>query len=456
MASAYDFDLVVIGAGSAGMRASRIAAGFGAKVAVVEKGGLGGTCVNVGCVPKKLFVHAAEFSGLFADAADFGWKVAKPTHDFARFMTAQRAQIERLHGVYRELLQEAGVELIEGSAQFADAHTLDVGARRVTAKHFVIATGGRPIMPKVDGRELLKSSDDMFTLDELPKRVIVLGGGYIGVEFAAIFQGLGCEVSIVQKGESLLLGFDDDITKFVQEQLEQRGVKVILDCGITKAEQLQTGLRVTLNSGAKLEADIVLSATGRKPNSDALSLDKAGVKVDDNGSICVDEYSRTNLQHIYAIGDVTDRVSLTPVAIAEGIAVARTLFGNEPTKPDHCDVPSAVFGFPNVGAVGLTEQGAREQGKRLKIFVANFRSLKQTMTTRNERTLMKVVVDADSDRVLGVHIAGEHAGEMVQGFAVAVKMGATKAQLDRTIGIHPTMAEELVTMREPVRDDTKG
>ncbi len=451
MADSYDFDLVVIGAGSAGMRVSRISAGLGAKVAVIEKGGLGGTCVNAGCVPKKLFVHAAEFRGHFADGENFGWNVGKPSHDFARFMKAMHAQIARLHGIYRNLLQEANVQLIEGTARFVKPHTLEVGTRRVTAKYVVIATGGRASTPDVPGRELLKTSDDMFALNELPKRVVVLGGGYIGAEFASIFRGFGSDVTLVQKEGRLLLGFDEEVVDFVHEQLEANGIKVLMDCGITQVARTARGQCATLNSGAKLETDLVLAAVGRTPNSDGLGLEHVGVKRDDEGAIEVDEYSRTSAEHVYAIGDVTDRVNLTPVAIAEGIAVARTLFGDKPTMPDHDNVPSAVFCEPNVGAVGLTERAAREQGRSLKIFITKFRSLKQVMSEREDRTFMKLVVDAENDRVLGVHVAGEQAAEMVQGFAVAVKMGATKAAFDRTIGIHPTLAEELLTMREPVR-----
>jgi len=446
---AYDYDLVVIGAGSGGTRASRLSAGYGARVAVVEEGRLGGTCVNVGCIPKKLFVYAAHYGEDFADAAAYGWDVAAPRFDFARLRKHKDVEIARLNGVYAKLLDDAGVTRIEGRARFVDAHTVAVGSRRIRAEHILVATGGWPSLPKTPGIEHALTSNEVFALDRLPERVVVVGGGYIAVEFAGIFHGMGAHVTQLYRGELFLRGFDGDVRRALADEMQKRGVDLRFRCDPTRIEKTAAGLRLTLTDGATLDADAVLYATGRAPNTRGLGLEAAGVKTGNAGEILVDEFSRTNVPSVWAIGDVTDRLALTPVALHEGICFARTVFGKEPTKPDHRDVPTAVFSTPSIGTVGLTEEEAREHGE-VKVFKASFTPLRHTLTGRKEKTFVKLVVDCASDRVLGAHMVGPEAGEILQGLGVAVKCGVTKAQLDRTIGIHPTTAEEFVTLRQPV------
>lgn len=446
----YDFDLFTIGAGSGGVRASRVAASYGARVAIAEERYLGGTCVNVGCIPKKLLVYAAHFSEDFEDAAGFGWSVGERRFDWARLIANKNDEIKRLNGVYERLLEGSGVTIMEGRAELVDPHTIAVGGKKYTARHILIATGSWPVVPQIPGAEHAITSNEAFFLPSLPRRVLIAGGGYIGVEFAGILHGLGVAVTQIYRGPLFLRGFDDDIRTTLAEEMRKRGIDLRFNASVEKIEKADGGLRAALTGGAALEVDQILFATGRRPNSRGLGLERAGVEVNDKGAVAVDDYSRTTAPHIYAVGDCTDRMMLTPVAIAEGRAVAETLFNNNPTKPDYSAVPTAVFSQPNVGTVGLTEKEARKRCGEIDIYRASFKPLKHTLSGRDERTMMKLVVDRASGRVVGCHMVGPEAGEIIQGLAVALTCGATKAQFDATIGIHPTAAEEFVTMRDKV------
>ncbi|MBD8472715.1 glutathione-disulfide reductase [Pseudomonas sp. CFBP 8770] len=448
----YDFDLFVIGAGSGGVRAARFAAGFGAKVAVAESRYLGGTCVNVGCVPKKLLVYGAHFAHDFEHASGFGWSLEKPSFDWPTLIANKNKEIERLNGIYRNLLVNSGVKLLEGHARLLDAHTVEVDGQRFSAEHILIATGGWPQIPDVPGREHAITSNEAFFLEQLPKRVIVVGGGYIAVEFAGIFNGLGSETTLLYRGEMFLRGFDGAVRKHLSEELTKRGMNLQFNSDIARIDKLDDGsLKVMLKDGRELAADCVFYATGRRPMLDNLGLENTGVKLDDKGFIQVDEQFQTTEPSILALGDVIGRVQLTPVALAEGMAVARRLFKPEQYRPvDYKHIPTAVFSLPNIGTVGLTEKEAREQGHSVQIFESRFRPMQFSLTHSQERTLMKLVVDADTDKVLGCHMVGPDAGEIVQGLAIALKAGATKQVFDETIGVHPTAAEEFVTMRTPV------
>jgi glutathione reductase (NADPH) len=448
--SSYDFDLVVIGAGSGGTRASRLSAGFGARVAVVEESRLGGTCVNVGCIPKKLFVYASHYGEDFADAAAYGWDVGPRRFDFARLREHKDAEIARLNGVYARILDEAGVTRIGGRARLEGPHTVAVGERHLSAEHILIATGGWPSLPKTTGIEHALSSNEVFALDALPERVVVVGGGYIAVEFAGIFHGMGAATTQLYRGDLFLRGFDGDVRRALASEMKKRGIDLRFGSDVARIEKTASGLRLTLNDGSTLESDAVLYATGRAPNTRGLGLEALGVELGPGGEIVVDDYSRSSVPSVWAIGDVTDRINLTPVALHEGICFARTVFGNQPTKPDHRDVPTAVFSTPSIGTVGLTEEEARESHGDVLVFRSSFKPLRHTLTGRDEQTLVKLVVDRASDRVLGAHMLGPEAGEIIQGLGIALKCGVTKAQLDSTIGIHPTTAEEFVTLRQPV------
>jgi len=446
----HDFDLFVIGAGSGGVRAARMAAARGARVAVAEAGPLGGTCVNVGCVPKKLMVYAAEFADAFDDAGGFGWESAAPTFSWPAFIAEMNSEITRLNGVYRRLLEKPGVEIIEGRAALADRHTVAVGDHRYTADKLLIATGGRPFVPDVTGAELGIVSDQVFSLPDLPPRVAIIGGGYIAVEFAGIMHSLGSEVILVYRGPLFLRGFDDDIRATLAGEMATRGIDLRFNVDVERLAPTDRGrIRVAGCTGDEVEADLVLWATGRVPSTAGLGLEEVGVELDPVGAVVVNEYSETTIPGIYAIGDCTDRLALTPVAIAEAMALVETINGH-PTAMDHTDVPTAVFSQPPVATVGLSEDRARAAGHEVTIFRSTFRPMRNTLSGRGGHTMMKLVVDAASDRVLGVHMVGPDAAEIIQGFAVALKCGATKALLDETVGIHPTAAEELVTMREPV------
>ena len=448
--SQYDYDFFVIGAGSGGVRASRIAASLGARVGICEEDRVGGTCVIRGCVPKKLMVYAAEFEEHFRDAHSYGWTVDHPTFDWATLIANKDKEIDRLNGIYKQLLSTAGVELIEERGELIDAHTVRVGDRQITARYILIAVGGWPSLPEIPGKELAIRSNEAFHLPELPRRIAVYGGGYIAVEFAGIFHGLGAETTLVYRGDKLLRGFDDDVRESLTDALDKRGIRLKLETRITALEKSDEGIRTRFDDGSTETYDQVMFATGRAPKIEGLGLDKVGVELVGN-AVKVDEYSRTSVDNIFAVGDVTDRIALTPVALAEGQAVAHTLFGENPVKPDHDMVPSAVFSQPNVATVGYTETQAREQFGEIDVYMSSFRTLKQTLTPRTEKMMLKLIVESATQKVIGCHIVGEHAAEILQGTAIAIKMGATKQQFDQVIGIHPTAAEELVTMRTKLR-----
>ena len=448
---AYDYDLFVIGAGSGGVRASRLAAMAGAKVAVAEEDRAGGTCVIRGCIPKKYMVYASEFGRSLKHMEGYGWKVEKAAYDHNLFMDKMHREIDRLSGIYARNVRNAGAELIDDRAEFVDAHTLKLkkSGRTVTAGKILIATGGRPVMPKeIEGIDLALTSNDMFHLDELPGHILIVGGGYIAVEFAGIMNGLGAEVCLVYRGGTVLRGFDEDVRTHIHDELKRKGVKVITNASPVRIEKTGDKFTTHLSNKESVTCDKVLFALGREPNTKGLGLDKAGVKLNDKGAVAVDEYSRTNVPHIFAVGDVTDRMNLTPVAIREGQAFAQTEFMNLSTAFDHADVPHAVFAQPPAGVVGLSEAEARKTYGKIDIYKARFRPMKDMLTGDEERVLMKIVVRAEDDRVVGVHIVGPDAPEIIQAVAIAVKMGASKADFDRTCALHPSIAEELVTIRE--------
>jgi glutathione reductase (NADPH) len=464
-APAFDTDLLVIGGGSGGVRAARMAATRGARVTLAEAGGtagLGGTCVNVGCIPKKLYSYAAHYAEAFEESHGFGWHGAAPALDWSRLKENRRNELARLNGVYQKLLAGSGVEVIYGHARLLDAHTaeIDGGAhgqratRRLRARHVLVATGGRPQVPDFPGHEHVLTSNDMFDLDPFPARLLVIGGGYIACEFASIFNGLGSRVTQLYRGPQVLRGFDDDVRRFLGVELTKKGVDLRLNAGVAAIERTSTGLRVTLHEGTSVEVDAVLAATGRVPNVERLGLEAAGVAQGQDGAVLVDGHYRTSVPSIFAVGDVTARMQLTPVALGEAMVVVDHLFGPatgaKPRTLDYEFIPTAVFTHPNVGTVGMTEAEARDALGAVLVYRSEFKALRHTLSGSSERTLMKLVVDAASDRVVGLHMVGAEAGEIVQGFAVAMKAGATKAVFDATIGIHPTAAEEFVTMREPV------
>jgi glutathione reductase (NADPH) len=444
------FDLLVIGGGSGGVRAARMAGQRGARVALAEAGALGGTCVNLGCIPKKLYSYAAHFRDDFEESRGFGWSGEAPSFDWGVLKRNRAIEIMRLNGVYEKLLIGAGVQLMRGRARFVDAHTVEVDGERVRAGNILVATGGQPVRPPFAGQELAVTSNEMFDLEPFPQRLLVIGGGYIACEFASIFNGLGSRVTLLYRGAQLLRGFDDDVRNFVAAEMAKKGVEVRTPAQVERLERVAGGLRASLTGGGAIDVDAVLAATGRRPNVGGLGLEAAGVRLDERGAIAVDGEFRTSVPHVCAIGDVIDRVQLTPVALAEAMALVDRLFGSGRRRMDYENIPTAVFTHPNVGTVGLTEAQARERYGPVRIYRTDFKPLRHTLSMSSERTLMKLVVDDASDRVLGVHMVGSDAGEIVQGFAVALKAGATKAVFDATIGIHPTAAEEFVTMREPV------
>jgi len=452
--SGLECDLFVIGGGSGGVRAARMAAQKGLRVVVAEAAALGGTCVNVGCIPKKLYSHAAEYAGHFQDAAGFGWDVAPPRLDWARLKANRAREIARLNGVYEELLRNAGVQVARGWATLCDPTTVQVataaGAERWRARHILIAAGGTPSVPRFPGCKHVLTSDQMFDLEPFPRRLVVVGGGYIACEFASIFLGLGAQVTQLYRGEQVLRGFDDEVRSFLAQQLVGHGLDLRLRTDVAAIEKRADGLMVTLTNGEALPADAVLYATGRVPNIAGLGLEAAGLRASPHGAIVVDDRFRTEVPSIYAVGDVTARLQLTPVALAEAMVVVDQLAGSGERTMSYEMVPTAIFTHPSVGAVGCTEAEARERFGAVRIYRTDFRALRHTLSGNPERTFMKLVVDAASDRVVGLHMVGAEAGEIVQGFAVAMKAGATKAQFDATIGIHPTAAEEFVTLRDAV------
>ncbi len=447
---AYDFDLFVIGGGSAGVRCARIAAGHGVRVVVAEARFWGGTCVNVGCVPKKLLVMAAEYGAMPEDARGFGWSIAPGTHDWHTLLANKDVEIARLNGIYRRLLDGAGAAVFETHAAFIDPHTLDVGGRRVTAARIVIATGGRPLAPDCPGGKHCIISDDAFFLKERPRRVALIGGGYIAIEFAGIFAGLGSEVDVIMRQELPLRGFDEDLRSGVAEAMAAQGIRLHPRAEVAAVEADGAARRVRLRDGRGVAADLVFAAIGRVPNTETLGLERIGVATDGFGAVMVDGGQRTSIPHIYAIGDVTDRLNLTPVATAEGHALADALFGPGPRQWALDRVATAVFSSPPLATVGLTEQEAALRGPA-DIYVTRFTPMRHALTGRVRRTLMKLVVDQPTQVVLGAHMLGEDAPEIIQGLSIAINCGATKADFDRTVGIHPTAAEEFVTLRTRTR-----
>lgn len=457
--SEYDYDLFVIGAGSGGVRAARMAATYGAKVAVAEEYRVGGTCVIRGCVPKKLMVYASKFSHEFEDAAGFGWTVGESSFDWNTLIERKDAEIDRLNGLYKMNLDRHNVEIIHSRAEIEAPHRVRlVGEdRHVTARHILVATGGRPnIAADLPGAEHMITSNEVFHLEKKPEKVVVIGGGYIALEFAGIFNGLGVDTTVIYRGEEILRGFDDDIRETLHEEMVKRGVKIITGDILSQITRDGDVLTVKTREGQTFQVDQVLSAIGREPYVEGLGLDRVGVELNAKGAIKVDEYSRTNIDHIFAVGDVTDRVNLTPVAIREGAALVETLYNDNPTVIDYKDIPTAVFTQPEIGTVGLTQAQAEEAYDNLDIYMAKFRPMKNTLAGNDEKMLMKIIVDADSDKVLGCHLLGPDTGEMSQLLGIAIKMGATKKDFDATMAVHPTASEELVTMKEPSKRIRKG
>lgn len=462
----YDYDLFVIGAGSGGVRASRMAAGFGARVGIAEERYLGGTCVNVGCVPKKLFVYASHFREEFHDAQGFGWSPVEPEFDWQRLRDNKNAEITRLNGIYDGLLGNAGVTIHHGRARLEDAHTVVIGEQRVTTDKVLIATGSWPSVPDVPGIEHAVTSNEMFYLETLPKRAAVVGGGYIAVEFAGILNGLGVQTTLIYRGPLILRGFDADVRAVVADELEKKGITMRMDTDVSRLEKRDDGsLRLHFADESShgdnsdlaggtgfVDVDLALYATGRRPLVAGLGLEDLGVELTTSGGIKVDDRFRTSVDNIYALGDVIDRYQLTPVAIGEGMVVARNLFDGQDLTMDYEGIPTAVFCQPNIGTVGLTEEQARVHFDEIAIYESMFRPMKQTLAGGSERILMKLIVDTATDRVVGAHMVGPEAGEIIQGIGVAMKAGATKAHFDATVGIHPTAAEEFVTMRQAVRN----
>jgi glutathione reductase (NADPH) len=446
----FDFDVFVIGAGSGGVRAARMAAGEGVRVAIADDHALGGTCVNVGCVPKKLYTYASHFSHDFENAKGYGWDLGSAKFHWPTLVANKKTEISRLNGIYANLLDNSGAQIIRGYASLKDANTVSVNGTDYTAERIVIATGGTPNIPDVDYANLLISSDDIFDLSEFPKRLLVVGAGYIALEFACIFQGLGSQVQVSYRGDLIMRSFDDDVRLFVDQEMRKQGIEMNYHSQVSNVvRQADSSLLVTFADGTNIEVDQVLMAIGRKPRLAGIGLEVLGIETTSKGTIAVNDKFQTNIDNIYALGDVTGGIELTPVALAEAMTLVNHWFGDGSKVMDYDLIPTAVFTQPNVGTIGLTEQEAREQHGEITVYRSDFKPMKHTLSGSDERSFMKLIVDAATDRVIGLHIVGEGAGEMLQGFAVAMKAGATKADFDATIGIHPTSAEELVTMRTP-------
>lgn len=449
---AYQYDLFVIGAGSGGVRAARFAAQTGAKVAIAETKDLGGTCVNVGCIPKKLYSYAGQFQEAFEDAAGYGWTVGETSFDWELLKKNRAAEISRLNGIYDNLIKNSGAELIQGWARIVDEHTVDVDGQQYTAKYILVVPGGWPRVPDIPGKEHIITSNEVFDMPSFPKRFLIVGAGYIACEFGSIFNALGSEVTVAFRGDQVLRGFDEDIRTHINAEMVKAGVNLRAKTEVSSIEKQGDAYLVQLTDGQSITVDAVMYATGRVPRTDGLGLETVGVELGERGEIKVDENYRTNVESIFALGDVTDRVQLTPVATGEAMVLVDYLFGDGKRKLSYDYIPTAVFTHPNIGTVGYTEEEAREKFGEVTVYRSEFRGLKHTLSGNTTRTLMKLVVDKASDRVVGLHMVGDDAGEITQGFAVAIKAGATKADFDGTIGIHPTAAEEFVTMREPVSD----
>ena len=442
----YDYDLITIGAGSGGVRATRLAGGYGARVAIVEKSRVGGTCVMRGCVPKKLLVYSAHFAEDFEDAHGFGWTPGTPTFDWPTLIARKNTELDRLEGVYNRILRDNNVALLEGTARLVDPHTVEVDGVAYTAEKVLVACGGWPSLPDIPGIDAVITSNEALDLPELPKRVVIVGGGYIAVEFAGIFNALGAQVTEIIRADNILRGFDADVRGCLVAEMEKKGVTIRRDTVVQSIEHGGGGYTLRLGDGSLIDTDLVMYATGRRPNTVGLGLEEAGVQLSKAGAVVVDEWNRSSVDSVFALGDCTDRVQLTPVAIAEGQAFAQTFFNDAPTVTDYDNIPSAVFSQPPVGTVGLTEQAAQARGP-VDVYVSRFRPMKHTLSGRDEQTMMKLIVDPATDRVVGCHMVGADAPEIIQGVAIALKCGATKAQFDATIGIHPTAAEEFVTLR---------
>lgn len=449
--SDFDYDLFVIGAGSGGVRAARMSAGFGARVAVAESRYLGGTCVNVGCVPKKLFSYAAHYGEEFSDAQGFGWDADTKPLDWPRLRDNKTREIERLNGIYGRLLDNAGVTLVQGHAKIVAANMVDVDGRQYTAERILIAVGGWPYIPDIPGKEHAISSNEVFYLESLPKRAVIVGGGYIATEFAGILHGLGVQVEQVYRRDLFLRGFDGEMRRQLAEEMTQRGIKLRFNDNVTSIEKNSDGYKLAMESGDTLDTDLVMYATGRKPLLDGLGLENTQVELNEQGFIAVDDTLQTSDPSVYALGDVIGGMELTPVALAEGMNLARRLYNNQPEALDYTFIPTAIFSNPNLATVGYSEEDARQQYGDIAVFTSKFTHLKHTLSGNPTKTLLKLIVDKASDRVVGAHMLGDEAGEIIQGIAVAIKAGATKADFDHTIGIHPTVAEEFVTMREATR-----
>jgi len=452
VSDSQDYDLIVIGAGSGGVRLARMSAGRGARVAVVESRYLGGTCVNVGCVPKKLFVYGAHVRDELEDAAGYGWDVPMDgvSFDWPTLVANKNTEIERLNGIYGRLLENAGVTIIEGTASIKDPNTVVVDDKEYTTAHITVATGSWPVVPDIPGKECILTSNEMFYLPQLPRQALVWGGGYIAVEFAGILAGLGVETTLIYRGDLFLRGFDNDVRRFTEQEMRKKGVRLEFGVTIESVEAENSHYRVKLSNGDVMETGLVMAATGRRALVDGLGLTELGIELNASGHVVVDDYFQTSVPSVTALGDVIGTPQLTPVALAQGMVLSRRLFGDGEGEMDYTAIPTAVFCQPNIGTVGLTEEESREAGHAVRIYRSEFRPMKYILSGRDERCLMKLVVDDASDRVLGAHMVGPDAGEITQGLAVAIKAGATKSQFDSTMGIHPTSAEEFVTMREPV------
>jgi glutathione reductase (NADPH) len=449
--SNFDYDLFVIGGGSGGVRAARVAAQEGVRVALAEEDRYGGTCVIRGCVPKKLMVFASEYAATMQDAAAFGWTVHAGKFDWNMFHGKLVTELDRLEGVYRNILRSNGVETFDARARLVDAHTVELaGGERKSAKHILLAMGGRPVKPGIPGEELAITSNEIFHLPELPRSMLIVGGGYIACEFAGVMNGLGVNVTQYYRGAQILRGFDEEARGLISEEMIQNGVELHLGTNVIEMEKAESGIHVKATNGDKREFDVVMFATGRHPNTEGMGLEEVGVKLGRKGEVLVDDYGQTAVPSVYAVGDVTDRVNLTPVAIREGMAFVETVFKGNPTKPDHALIPTAIFTQPEFGTVGMSEEEARDKGP-IEVYCTSFRPMQTSFAGREARVLMKLVVCADTRRVLGCHIVAPGAGEMIQLAGIAVKMGATKEDFDRTVAVHPTMSEEIVTMKTPVR-----
>lgn len=448
--SKFDFDLITIGAGSGGVRASRLSAGYGGRVALIEESRVGGTCVFRGCVPKKLLVYGAHYAEHIEDAAGFGWTIDGTSHDWGNLIAAKDKELKRLEELYCRMLSDSGVSLIEGRGVLIDPHTVEVSGKYYTAEKILVSVGGWPLIPNVQGREHVITSNEALDLSELPRSILIVGGGYIALEFASIFNALGSQVDIVIRASSVLRGFDNDVCNTVSKELERKGIRINRDCLVRSIEKTGDELSVVIDSGKEIVVEKVMYATGRLPNTEGLGLDSAGVELGDKGEVIVDEWNRSSIDSVFAVGDVTDRVNLTPVAINEGRVFAETFFNGKQLILDYKNIASAVFTQPAIGCVGLTEEQANDK-YAVSVFLADFKHMKHTLSGRDERVMMKLIVDKDTDRVLGCHMVGNDSPEIIQGLAVALKCGATKANFDDTIGIHPTAAEEFVTMRDVTR-----